>query len=54
MASGSLNCNQSRQNPRAARKRRRGRFTDKGTPEVIPGRKAMAFAILDFGLPILD
>ena len=33
---------------------RRGRFTDKGTPEVIPGRKAKAFAISDFGLPILD
>jgi hypothetical protein len=33
---------------------RRGRFTDKGTPEVIPGRKAKAFAILDFRLPILD
>jgi len=54
MASGFPNCNRSRQNPRAARKRRRGRFTDKGTPEVIPGRKAKAFAILDFGLPILD
>jgi hypothetical protein len=34
--------------------RRRGRFTDKGTPEVIPGRKAKVFAILDFGLPVLD
>jgi hypothetical protein len=32
---------------RAARKRQRGRFTDKGTPEVIPGRKAMAFEIMN-------
>jgi hypothetical protein len=30
------------------------RFTDKGTPEVILGRKAKAFEILDFRLPILD
>ena len=32
----------------------RGRFTDKGTPGVILGRKAKAFEILDFRLPILD
>jgi len=30
------------------------RFTDKGTPEVILGRKAKAFEILYFRLPILD
>jgi hypothetical protein len=46
MAISFLNCNQSRQNPRPARKRRRGRFTDKGTPEVIPGRKAKAFEVV--------
>jgi hypothetical protein len=30
------------------------RFTDKGTPGVILGRKAKAFTISDFGFSILD
>ena len=36
------------------RSQQRGRFTDKGTPGVILGRKAKVFAILDFRFAIFD